>query len=60
MKITINKRHPANGNKFFTICNYGYFRPKGEWELISIKFIGLDIMIYRKSIYKKKWPVSCA
>lgn len=59
MYIEITKRHPANGNKFITICNYGYFRNRGEWELISIKILKYDIMIYRYKKYKEEWPVHC-
>lgn len=59
MKITISKRHPANGKKFITVCNYGYFLDRGRWEMISIKFLKWDMQIYRKKQYKDEWPVSC-
>jgi hypothetical protein len=59
MKIEITKRHPANGNKFFTVCNYGYFLKRGKWELISIKFLKWDLMIFRQARFKTEWPVNC-
>ncbi len=58
--IEIKKRHKNNPKSFIHVCNYGYFLPKGKWELIVINVLKWSISIYRKKEYRFKWPVSCA
>jgi hypothetical protein len=59
MLIQVAKRHPSNGSKLVTVCNYGYFLRRGKWELISIKISKWDILIFRKKRFRNEWPVSC-
>jgi hypothetical protein len=59
MYIEINKRHKSNGKRFLTVCDYGYFLPRGKWEAVAINFLKWTIFIYRKRQYRKEWPVAC-
>lgn len=60
--IQLQKTHPANRTKRLTVCNYGYFLPRGKWEaiVINLRPIKRTLWIWRKSEYKKNWPVRCA
>ncbi len=61
MLLELQKTHPANGKKRFTICNYGYFLLPGKWEAIVINLspIKKSLWIWRKKSYKYNWPVCC-
>jgi len=60
-KFQIVKHHKSNGKKRMTICNYGYFRERGEWEAIYINLrpFKYGLWIYRHKSYKSGWPVGC-
>ena len=60
MLIQFAKSHPANGTKFLTVCDYGYFLPRGKWELVVFRLFGYEMCVYRKAEYRRRWPVGCA
>jgi len=61
MFLQIQKKHKSNGKELITICNYGYFLPKGKWEAIhiNIPIIKYCLWIWRKRKYRNEWPACC-